>query len=177
MSDEPILDSNTRNSILAKVAGLGKRELPVLESRTPGVNVTTSDLTSTAPKKWSTETVVSETKVAETKGDKIYCKNCKHKIWYCDGEWLHSGMLHSDNCECEKPEPKEGTSTSTPVTESKRVVPKQFTSDTPFDQLLEACAESHIAVEEEQNTASDEIRNRVIRECNTTPDFLKDWKF
>ena len=173
---EDVLDSNTRNAILAKVAGLGKKELPVLENRTPGVQVSTTDLTSTAPKKWGTE--VSETvKVTETKGDKIVCINCGHKIWNDGEEWNHSGKLHNDNCECRDAQPSSSTSTKTSTSESKHVAPKQFTSDTPFDQLLEACAESHTAAVEADTVASDEVRARVIRECNSDPSFLKEWRF
>ena len=52
MSTEETLDSNTRNSILAAVAGLGKKELPFLENKTPGINVSNTDLTSIGNFKW-----------------------------------------------------------------------------------------------------------------------------
>ena len=182
MSEE-VLDSSTRNAILSKVAGLGKREpQPIQESRTPGVSVTTSDLTSTAPKKWEGTPIKETTKIDELADDRAICKNCGHKLWNGGTEWFHVGKLHNENCECREPEPENGTVVSRGPSIVKaapvRVVEKkQFDSTTPFDQLLEACAESHIAAVEADTVASDEVRNRVIKECNTDPSFLKDWRF
>ena len=186
---EDILDSNTRNAILAKVAGLGKREpQPIQESRTPGVNVTTSDLTSTAPKKWAESTPITETtstqKVNELADDRAICKNCGHKLWDGGGEWFHVGKFHNENCECREPVPDSGTVVSrgpslvrsAPMRATESTT-KKFDSTTPFDQLLEACADSHTAAVEADTVASDEVRNRVIKECNTDPSFLKDWRF
>ena len=166
MSEE-VLDSGTRNSILAAVAGLGKKgPQPIQESRTPGVQTNEiSDLTSTAPKKW-VETKVSEIKttsaVTETETQvPNFCPNCGHK--------LVETTIKS------KTKVDEGTLTS--IAESKSVVKKQFDSSTPFNELLEACAESHTAAVEADTVASDEVRARVIRECNVEPSFLKDWRF
>ncbi len=46
------------------------------------------------------------------KSEVIKCKNCRHVIFYDENppfrdkpEWIHKGMLHADNCKCDKPEP------------------------------------------------------------------------
>ena len=158
MSEE-ILDSNTRNAILSKVAGLGKREpQPIQESRTPGVQVTETLDLSTAPKKWvSSETKASEgTKVLnEVKNKPSFCQYCGQKL-------PESGKTEMVQI--------------APVRESKSV---GFDSSTPADVLLEACLTKRAEQEEEIRTVGDEVRKQIIEKVNKPEDcsFLKDWKF
>jgi predicted hydrolase (HD superfamily) len=161
MSDEPVLDNNTRNSILASIGNLKKPVAKVQEAKIPEF----------------AEKFVESTK--KTTSTKTVCKSCSHKIWNDGEEWLHSGMLHNDNCECREAVPSdEAKTTFTPVSETKVVQKKKvFDSTTPFNELLEACAESHTAIVEEQTVASDEVRMKVLKETNADCSLLKGWKF
>ena len=163
MPEEDILSSDVRNAILGKVAGLGKKPVPVLETRTPGVV--------------TTPTQVVETVIAETK---TICGRCGHKIWNDGTEWVHSGMKHDENCECIGVIAPTGAKAneSVRVVKASKAPGSKFDSTTPFDQLLEACAVSHTAVEEEENLASDEARAMVLKKIGGGDmGVIKNWKF
>lgn len=170
MSDEPVLDAGSRNAILAQLAGK-RAPAPIAESRTPGVEVSPTIDLSTAAKKFDVE--AKTTKVTETKAEgATLCKHCSHKIWNDGSEWQHSGKPHNDNCDCRDAEPGG-------VAEGRK---KTFDSTTPFDQLLEACADSHIAVKEAEEAdavVADETRQLIIEKINQPHDLsiLKNWRF
>jgi len=170
MSTEETLDSNTRNSILAAVAGLGKKELPVLENKTPGINVSNTDLTSTAPKKFGSG--VNEV----SKSGKTVCTNCNHKVWSDGEDWLHSGKEHDSNCECREVK-------ISGVNESvNKVKTTKFDSTTSSQDLLEACINKRQEIQAEDdanNLIADEDRRKIIERINTQPNMsiISSWKF